>query len=111
MTSYPTGEPRLHTVEAPHYVLRLYVAGTTARSMVAINNLRHLCDKHLQNAYDLEVIDIYQRPELAGQAQIIAAPTLIKLSPGPVCRVIGDLSNEDKVLFVLNVASGITYGS
>jgi circadian clock protein KaiB len=96
--------------EDERYVLRLYVAGTTARSMVAIENLRRICDKHLQNAFDLEVIDIYQHPEIAAKAQIIAAPTLVKLSPGPVCRVIGDLSNEEKVLFVLNIASPVAYG-
>jgi circadian clock protein KaiB len=111
MTGTSHIKPGSSTEEDGRYVLRLYVAGTTARSMVAINNLRNICDKHLQNLYDLEIIDIYQHPEIAGKAQIIAAPTLVKLAPGPVCRVIGDLSNEEKVLFVLNVPSRVAYGS
>jgi circadian clock protein KaiB len=110
MTSPIHIEAGSHTDEEGCYVLRLYVAGTTARSMVAINNLRNICNKHFQNPYDLEIIDIYQHPEIAGKAQIIAAPTLVKLAPGPVCRVIGDLSNEEKVLFVLNVPSRVAYG-
>ncbi|MDB5825142.1 MAG: thiol-disulfide isomerase [Herminiimonas sp.] len=111
MTRTTNSKPGSHTDKAERYVLRLYVAGTTARSMVAIDNLRKICDKHLHDPYDLEVIDIYQHPEIAGKAQIIAAPTLVKLAPGPVSRVIGDLSNEEKVLFVLNIASQVAYGS
>jgi circadian clock protein KaiB len=111
MTSTTLLESGPPTGTAERYVLRLYVAGTTARSMVAISNLHTICDKHLHDPYDLEVIDIYQHPEMAGKAQIIAAPTLVKLAPGPVCRVIGDLSNEEKVLFALNVPSRVAYGS
>lgn len=93
------------------YALRLYVAGTTSKSMTAIRNIRHICEKHLGGKYDLEVIDIYQHPEAATRAQIIAAPTLIKLSPEPLRRAIGDLSNEEKVLYALNLPSNIAYGS
>jgi circadian clock protein KaiB len=93
------------------FALRLYVTGTTPRSMLAIKNLRHICEKYLAGMYDLEVIDIYQYPEVAAQAQIIAAPTLIKLSPAPLRRAIGDLSNEDKVLFTLNLSANDRYGS
>jgi circadian clock protein KaiB len=93
------------------YALRLYVAGTTSRSMIAIRNIQRICEKHLGGRYDLEVIDIYQHPEAATQAQIIAAPTLIKLSPEPLRRAIGDLSNEEKVLYALNLPSHIAYGS
>jgi circadian clock protein KaiB len=100
-----------HDEPAEHYALRLYVTGTTSRSMLAIKNIRHLCEKYLAGAYDLEVIDIYQHPEAAAQAQIIAAPTLIKLSPLPLRRAIGDLSNEGKVLFALNLPSSAVYGS
>lgn len=100
----PDGQPE-------RYALRLYVTGTTSRSMLAIKNIRHLCEKYLAGAYDLEVIDIYQHPEAAAQAQIIAAPTLIKLSPLPLRRAIGDLSNEGKVLFTLNLPSSAAYGS
>jgi circadian clock protein KaiB len=93
------------------YALRLYVAGTTPRSMLAIRNIQHICEKHLGGKYDLEVIDIYQYPEAATQAQIIAAPTLIKLSPEPVRRAIGDLSNEVKVLYALGIPDNGIYGT
>ncbi len=86
-----------------HYRLRLYVAGSTARSMVAITNIRHICESHLSGRYELEVIDIYQHPEQAAGAQIVAAPTLIKVSPEPRRRAIGDLSNASKVLATLNL--------
>jgi circadian clock protein KaiB len=88
---------------AERYSLRLYVAGSTPRSMLAVKNIRNICERHLAGLYDLEVIDIYQHPEAAAGAQIIAAPTLIKLSPEPARRAIGDLSNEDKVLSTLSL--------
>ena len=82
----------------PFYKLRLFVAGSTLRSQRAIENLRRVCDEHLGGRVDLEVIDIYQQPELAGQYQVIAAPTLVKLLPLPVRRIIGDLSEAGRVL-------------
>ena len=85
------------------YSLRLYVAGSTPRSMLAVKNIRSICERHLAGLYDLEVIDIYQHPEAAASAQIIAAPTLIKLTPQPARRAIGDLSNEQKVLSTLSL--------
>lgn len=85
------------------YRLRLYVTGTTPRSMLAIRNIQHICRKYLDGRYDLEVIDIYQNPQEAINAQIIAAPTLIKCSPDPVRRAVGDMSNEGKVLLALNI--------
>ncbi len=88
---------------AERYNLRLYVAGSTPRSMLAVKNIRNICERHLAGMYDLEVIDIYQHPEAAAGAQIIAAPTLIKLTPGPARRAIGDLSNEQKVLSTLSL--------
>lgn len=88
---------------AERYSLRLYVAGSTARSMLAVKNIRNICERHLAGLYDLEVIDIYQHPEAAAGAQIIAAPTLVKLSPEPCRRAIGDLSDEDKVLSTLSL--------
>jgi len=84
--------------EARDYQLRLVVAGTTLRSQVAIENLRRICADHLGNNIDLEIIDIYQQPELAEKYQVVAAPTLVKLLPLPVRRIIGDLSEEDRVL-------------
>jgi circadian clock protein KaiB len=85
------------------YSLRLYVAGSTPRSMTAVKNIRRICDGHLAGLYDLEVIDIYLHPEAAAGAQIIAAPTLVKLTPAPARRAIGDLSNELKVLTTLSL--------
>lgn len=85
------------------YVLRLFVTGTTPRSSKAIRNIRTLCDMHLRGRYELEVIDIYQQPFLAGKEQIIAAPTLIKKLPAPLRKIIGDLSNTERVLLGLNL--------
>jgi len=85
------------------YVLRLYITGSSARSAAAISNIRKLCEEHLAGHYDLEVIDIYQQPILAQGEQIIAAPTLIKKLPIPLRKVIGDLSNEERVLMGLDI--------
>jgi len=85
------------------YVLRLYVSGSTLKSALAIENIKRVCEKHLKNRYDLEVIDIYQQANLARDEQIVAAPTLIKRLPLPLRRLIGDLSNEKKVLAGLDV--------
>ena len=82
----------------PRYVLRLYVTGTTPRSIRAIENLRTIVEQELQGQYDLEVIDIYQHPEAASEHQVIAAPTLVKALPEPIRRIIGDLSDKERVL-------------
>ena len=87
-----------HAQDERQYVLRLYVTGTTTRSRRAIENLRRLSEEYLHGRYRLEVIDIYQHPELAGQAQIVAAPTLVKQLPLPMRRFIGDLSDREQVL-------------
>ena len=89
--------------KSQHYVLRLYVTGSTPRSTRAIQNIRALCEEHLSGRYDLEVIDIYQQPVLAQGEQIIAAPTLIKKLPHPLRKVIGDLSNSERVLMGLDL--------
>ena len=85
------------------FVLRLYVTGTTARSTRAVANLRQLCEQHLADRYELEVIDIYQQPELAAREQLVAAPTLIKRMPLPLRRLVGDLSNRRRVLAGLDL--------
>jgi len=85
------------------YVLRLYITGTTPRSTRAIVNIRKLCEEHLQGRYDLEVVDISQRPTLAEGEQIIAAPTLIKKLPLPLRRFIGDMSQTDRILLGLDL--------
>ncbi|HET7306543.1 MAG TPA: circadian clock KaiB family protein [Gammaproteobacteria bacterium] len=87
-----------------HYLLRLYITGSTPRSTRAIENIRGICEDHLKGRYELEVIDIYQHPESAAEAQIIAAPTLIKKLPAPLRRVIGDLSDHDKIFTGLNIS-------
>ena len=88
---------------APRYVLRLYVTGSTPRSARAIENMRRICEEHLAGRYDLEVVDIYQRPEAAREFQLVAAPTLVKLLPEPLRRIIGDLSDENRVLHGLDL--------
>jgi circadian clock protein KaiB len=85
------------------YVLRLYVSGMTPRSARAVRNLQEICDEYLEGRYDLEVIDIYQQPVLTKGEQIIAAPTLIKKLPLPMRRIIGDMSNKDRVLLGLDL--------
>ena len=95
--------PLLSKSSGAHYTLRLYITGNTPQSIRAIVNLKKICEEHLKERYDLEVIDIYKRPELAKGEQIIAAPTLIKVLPAPLRKLIGDLSNEEKVLLGLDL--------
>jgi circadian clock protein KaiB len=85
------------------YVLRLYITGSTSRSVLAIKNLKRICEEYLEGRYELEVIDLYQMPTLAKDEQIIAAPTLIKKLPLPFRRIIGDMSNVEKVLMGLDL--------
>lgn len=85
------------------YILRLYVTGLTPRSLKAISNLKRVCEEHLHDGYDLEVIDIYKNPDAAREEQIIAAPTLIKSLPAPLRRFVGDLSNTQKLLTGLGI--------
>ena len=85
------------------YLLRLYVTGMTPKSLRAIANIRKICEEHLQGRYMLEVVDLYQQPQLAQGEQIIAAPTLIKELPQPLRRIIGDLSNTERVLVGLDL--------
>ena len=90
---------------ARRYVLRLYVTGMTGRSARAIDNLRSICDEYLDGRYVLDVIDIYQQPVLAKGEQIIAAPTLVKMLPLPLRRIIGDMSDRDRVLVGLDLVA------
>jgi circadian clock protein KaiB len=101
--SRPEFERALAEADQTRYVLRLYVTGITPQSTRAIQNIKQICEEHLQGRYDLEVVDIYQKPALAKGEQIIAAPTLIKKLPLPLRRVIGDLSNTEKVLLGLDL--------
>ena len=96
-------EQALATPQKQAYVLQLYVTGMTPRSTRAIANAREICETHLQGQYVLSVIDVYQQPLLAKEAQIVALPTLVKKLPMPLRRIIGDLSDRDQVLLGLNL--------
>jgi circadian clock protein KaiB len=85
------------------YVLRLYITGQTPRSLRSVENLRKLCEKHLKGRFALEVVDIYQQPALAAEGQIIAAPTVIKLMPLPLRRLVGDFSDQARVVLGLDI--------
>jgi circadian clock protein KaiB len=85
------------------FVLRLYVTGLTSRSTQAIHNIKDICEEELKGHYELEVIDLTKQPELAKEADVIAAPTLIKQLPLPLRRLIGDLSDRERVLLGLNL--------
>jgi circadian clock protein KaiB len=92
-----------HSPRSERYILRLYVTGMTSRSSRAVSNLKAICEEYLEGRYDLEVIDIYQQPVLTKGEQIIAAPTLIKKLPLPMRRIIGDMSNRERVLLGLDL--------
>lgn len=87
------------------YVLSLYVAGMTPRSQEAITAIKKLCEEHLKGRYEIEVIDIYQHPDLAKEQQVVAAPTLIKTLPLPLRKFIGRLSDEERILKGLDISS------
>lgn len=83
--------------------LRLYIAGNTPKSMAALSNLKRYCEEHLKGLYQIEVIDLIKQPQLAEGDQIFAIPTLVRKVPVPIRKIIGDLSNEEKVLVGLNI--------
>ncbi|MFN8466676.1 MAG: circadian clock KaiB family protein [Caldilineaceae bacterium] len=87
------------------YRLRLYITGASRSSLQAMVNLKQFCRQYLEGRYELEVIDLYQQPELAHQEQLIVAPTLVKTSPLPVRRLIGTLSNQQEVMRLLDVVA------
>jgi circadian clock protein KaiB len=89
--------------QSQRFVLKLYIAGLTPRSTLAIQNIRKICEEHLAGLYALDVVDIYQQPQLAEGEQIIAAPTLVKKLPLPLRRFIGDMSNTDRLLVGLDL--------
>src|SRR6266480_842187 len=82
----------------PVYLFRLYIAGTSARSSLAIANVRRICEQYLPGHYELEVVDVYQQPAATKQAQVIAVPTLIKELPFPPRRFVGDMSDTERIL-------------
>ena len=91
--------------EAPQefWILRLYVAGQTPKSLAAFANLKRICEEHLAGQYEIEVVDLLENPQLAAGDQILAIPTLVRQLPPPVRKIIGDLSNTERVLVGLDV--------
>jgi circadian clock protein KaiB len=96
-------ETTIVNVDAKKWNLRLYVAGQTPKSIVALANLKRICDEHMNGQYQIEVIDLMENPQLAQRDQIVAIPTLVRELPSPLKRIIGDLSNTDRVLVGLDV--------
>jgi circadian clock protein KaiB len=85
------------------HLLRLYVAGMTPKSLTAFSNLKRICEEHLAGSYEIEVIDLMERPQLAAGEEIIAVPTLVRSLPEPIMRIIGDLSDTERVLVGLQL--------
>ena len=96
LTHTPSADPKA-------YVLRLYVAGQTPKSVLAFNNLKQICEEHLQGRYEIEIIDLRKDPQLAHGDQILAVPTLVRRLPEPIKKIIGDLSNTERVLVGLDL--------
>jgi circadian clock protein KaiB len=109
MTTTPARPAQTGKKSAPRkaassqYILKLYVAGQSPKSVHAIANIKKICEENLQGRYELDVIDLYQQPQLALGEQIIAIPTLIRKLPVPLRRIIGDLSNTERVLVGLDI--------
>jgi circadian clock protein KaiB len=90
-------------VKEVQYQLRLYIAGQTPKSVTALRNITKYCEEHLKGKYSIEIIDLLKTPQLAEGDQIFAIPTLVRKVPEPIRKIIGDLSNEEKVLVGLNL--------
>jgi circadian clock protein KaiB len=101
-----TASPTRRAPRSEQWRLRLYVAGQTPRSLTAFSNLKRICEQHLAGRYKLEVIDLTRQPQLAQSDQIVALPTLVRRLPEPVRRVIGDLSNLERVLVGMDLRPG-----
>lgn len=104
--------PRRRAEPSPHpqWDLRLYIAGQTARSAMALQNLKRICETHLQGQYRIEVIDVMKNPQLAHGDQILALPTLVRKLPEPMKKIIGDLSHEERVLIGLDLREARSRG-
>ena len=98
MTTKPTKPEKLET-----YILRLYVAGQTPKSMTAFANLKKICEEYLEGRYQIQVVDLLENPQLASGDQILAIPTLVRQLPEPIRKIIGDLSNTERVLIGLDL--------
>jgi circadian clock protein KaiB len=98
-----TGQEESSKIESDRFELRLYVAGQTPKSIAAFNNLKKICEEHLAGKYRIEVIDLLKNPQLARGDQIFAIPTLVRKLPQPLRKIIGDLSNTERVLVGLDL--------
>ena len=96
-------ESKKNKLAKDKWILRLYVAGQTPKSIAAFNNLKKICEEQLKGKYTIEVIDLLENPQLSRDDQILAVPTLVRKLPVPVRKIIGDLSNTEKVLIGLNI--------
>ncbi len=92
------------------YRLRLFITGSTPRSLRAIANMHQICERNLRGRYDVEIVDVYQDPDATRELQIIATPTLVKVLPEPLRRIIGDLSDHERVLAGLDIVPVATEG-
>jgi circadian clock protein KaiB len=106
MTAFEPAEPQGDGQEAQHWDLRLYVAGQSPKSLRAFANLTRLCEEHLQARYQIEIVDLVANPQLAAGDEIIAIPTLVRRLPSPKRKIIGDLSDTDRVLAGLQLRPG-----
>ena len=97
------GQIAMPSSGAKTYQLRLYVAGQTPKSVLAFTNLKQICEEHLQGRYEIEIIDLVENPQLARGDQILAIPTLVRRLPEPIKKIIGDLSNIERVLVGLDL--------
>jgi circadian clock protein KaiB len=98
-------EERVANPSKERYVLCLYIAGLTPRSTLAVERIRAICERYLAGRYELTIIDLYLQPEMARQAQVVVAPTLVKQIPSPMRLFIGDMTDEKRILAGLNIAS------
>lgn len=103
MTSLPTIEPLEEGAEEAFCHLRLYVAGQSPKSLAALTNLRRLCEKHIASRYEIEIVDLLEHPRLAAGDEIVAVPTLVRRLPEPMRKIIGDLSDTERVLVGLQL--------
>ncbi len=100
---YPKVNSEESATDGEEWVLKLYVAGQTEKCVTAFTNLKQICEKYLAGRYRIEVIDLLENPQLAGDDQILAVPTVVKKLPPPLRKVVGDLSNDERVLVGLNL--------
>lgn len=98
-------ENALLRLSTEKYVLRLYIAGMSPRSIEAIGNIKRICEENMPGRYQLDIIDVYQQPIFAKEGQIVAAPTLIKELPPPISKMVGSMSDKERVLVGLDLRS------